>query len=55
LCISISHADVTALLNDSWQVFGEALYEVYGSDVSASPLSRDDYEAEIGIGFIDVF
>ncbi|GAB3023298.1 MipA/OmpV family protein [Bowmanella dokdonensis] len=42
-------------LNKNWQLFGEALYERYGSDVSDSPLSRNDYEAEIGIGFVYVF
>jgi outer membrane protein len=42
-------------LNESWQVFGEALYERYGSDVSDSPISRNNYEAEIGTGFIYVF
>ncbi|SFR42508.1 Outer membrane scaffolding protein for murein synthesis, MipA/OmpV family [Marinobacter daqiaonensis] len=42
-------------LNENWQIFGEALYEVYGSDVSDSPISRNDYEAEIGVGFIYVF
>ncbi|MBZ2169765.1 MipA/OmpV family protein [Marinobacter sp. F4216] len=42
-------------LNESWQIFGEALYEIYGSDVRDSPISRNDYEAEIGIGFIYVF
>ncbi|MGM0767647.1 MAG: MipA/OmpV family protein [Pseudomonadota bacterium] len=42
-------------LSESWQIFGEALYEVYGSDVSDSPISRNDYEAEIGVGFIYVF
>ncbi|WP_120511767.1 MipA/OmpV family protein [Photobacterium salinisoli] len=42
-------------LNENWQVFGEALYEVYGSDVSDSPISRNNYEAEIGVGFIYVF
>jgi outer membrane scaffolding protein for murein synthesis (MipA/OmpV family) len=42
-------------LNESWQVFGEALYERFGSDVSDSPISRNDYEAEIGTGFIYVF
>ncbi|PLW81886.1 MipA/OmpV family protein [Kineobactrum sediminis] len=42
-------------LNENWQIFGEALYEAYGSDVSDSPISRNDYEAEIGIGFIYVF
>ncbi|NMT65045.1 MipA/OmpV family protein [Marinobacter orientalis] len=42
-------------LNENWQIFGEALYEAYGSDVSDSPVSRNDYEAEIGVGFIYVF
>lgn len=42
-------------LNENWQVFGEALYELYGSDVKDSPISRNNYEAEIGIGFIYVF
>lgn len=42
-------------LNENWQVIGEALYEHYGSDVADSPISRNNYEAEIGIGFIYVF
>ncbi|EBF6278458.1 TPA: MipA/OmpV family protein [Citrobacter freundii] len=42
-------------MNKNWQIFGEALYEVYGSDVSDSPISQNDYEAEIGVGFIYVF
>lgn len=42
-------------LNESWQVFGEALYERYGSDVTDSPISRNKYEMEIGVGFIYVF
>lgn len=42
-------------LNENWQIFGEALYEVFGSNVSDSPISRNDYEAEIGVGFIYVF
>lgn len=42
-------------LSDNWQIFGEALYELYGSDVKDSPISRNDYEAEIGVGFIYVF
>jgi len=42
-------------LNKRWQVFGEVLYERYGSDVSASPIARNNYEAEIGIGFIYIF
>src|SRR5690606_13070501 len=42
-------------LNESWQVFGEALYEHFGSDVSASAITRNNYEAEIGVGFIYIF
>ncbi len=42
-------------LNKRWQVFGEAFYERFGSDVSASPIARNNYEAEIGIGAIYVF
>jgi outer membrane protein len=42
-------------LSENWQVFGEALYEYFGSDVSGSPISRSDYEAEIGVGFIYIF
>lgn len=42
-------------LNEKWQIFGEALYEGFGSDVSDSPISREDYEAEIGVGFIYLF
>ena len=42
-------------VNEHWQMFGEALYEIYGSDVSDSPISRNDYEAEVGVGFIYVF
>ncbi|WP_183578296.1 MipA/OmpV family protein [Marinobacter nauticus] len=42
-------------LGENWQIFGEALYEAFGSDVSDSPITRNDYEAEIGVGFIYVF
>jgi outer membrane scaffolding protein for murein synthesis (MipA/OmpV family) len=42
-------------LNENWQVFGEAVYEHYGSDIGDSPIARNDYEAEVGIGFIYVF
>ncbi|MDF0750172.1 MipA/OmpV family protein [Marinobacter sp. 71-i] len=42
-------------VNENWQIFGEALYEAFGSDVSDSPISRNDYEAEVGVGFIYVF
>ncbi|MDQ2070794.1 MipA/OmpV family protein [Natronospira bacteriovora] len=42
-------------INENWQVFGEALYEHYGSDIQDSPIARNNYEAEVGIGFIYVF
>ena len=42
-------------LNKSWKVFGEALYEHYGNAVSDSPISRNNYETEIGIGLIYAF
>ncbi|TRW48364.1 MipA/OmpV family protein [Aliidiomarina halalkaliphila] len=43
------------IINKNWQIFGEALYEHFSSDVRKSPIARSDYEAEIGIGFIYVF
>jgi outer membrane protein len=42
-------------IKDNWQVFGEALYERYSSDVKESPIARSSYEAEVSIGFIYVF
>ncbi len=42
-------------LTPHWQLFGEALYEHYGSDIADSPVSRSDYEAELGVGVIYVF
>lgn len=42
-------------INEKWQLFGEALYEYYGGDIADSPVSRNDFEAEIGIGIIYVF
>ena len=42
-------------IKDNWQVFGEALYERYSSDVQESPIARSNYEAEVSIGFIYVF
>lgn len=44
-----------AYINENWQIFGEALYEHYGSDVKDSPITRNNYEAEVGVGFIYVF
>lgn len=42
-------------VSDHWQVFGEALYEHYSSDVRDSPIARSDYEAEVGVGALYVF
>ncbi|QOL24591.1 MipA/OmpV family protein [Thalassotalea sp. LPB0316] len=42
-------------LNDNWQIFGEAVYEQYLGDIKDSPIARNDYEAEIGLGVIYVF
>lgn len=40
---------------ERWQIFGEVVYERYSSDIQDSPIARNDYEAEVGIGFIYVF
>lgn len=42
-------------VNEDWQIFGEMVYEHYSNDIKASPIARNDYEAEVGIGFIYVF
>ena len=42
-------------INDNWQVFGEALYEQFSSDVQDSPIARSNYEAEVSIGLLYVF
>ncbi|WP_414829329.1 MipA/OmpV family protein [Alteromonas sp. H39] len=42
-------------LTANWQIFGEAVIEYYSSDVQDSPIARQDYEAEVGIGVIYVF
>jgi outer membrane scaffolding protein for murein synthesis (MipA/OmpV family) len=42
-------------INENWQVFGEVLYERYSSDIGDSPIARNNYEAEVGVGFIYVF
>nr|WP_255414647.1 MipA/OmpV family protein [Spiribacter halobius] len=41
-------------VTEKWQVFGEALYEHYSSDVRDSPIVRSDYEAEVGFGVLYV-
>ncbi len=42
-------------INNNWQIFGEAVYERYSSDIADSPIARNNYEAEVGVGFIYVF
>jgi outer membrane scaffolding protein for murein synthesis (MipA/OmpV family) len=42
-------------INENWQIFGEVLYEHFGSDIKRSPIAREDFEAEVGIGFIYTF
>ena len=42
-------------INENWQIFAEALYEHFSSDVRNSPIARSNYEAEVGIGFIYIF
>jgi len=42
-------------INKNWQIYGEALYEHFSSDIRSSPIARSNYEAEIGVGFIYVF
>jgi outer membrane scaffolding protein for murein synthesis (MipA/OmpV family) len=42
-------------LNDNWQIYGEALFEYFSSEVRQSPIARSNYEAEIGVGVIYLF
>jgi outer membrane scaffolding protein for murein synthesis (MipA/OmpV family) len=42
-------------INTNWQIFGEALYEHFSSDIKRSPIARSRYEAEVGVGFIYMF
>lgn len=44
-----------SIINANWQIFGEVLYEHFSSDVRRSPIAREDFEAEVGIGFIYMF
>ncbi len=39
-------------INKNWQIFGEALYERFSSDIQDSPIARSSYEAEVGIGIL---
>lgn len=49
------HYNYRKYLTSNWQIFGEVLFEHYGSDVRRSPIARKDFEAEVGIGFLYVF
>ncbi len=40
---------------DNWQVQFEAGYERYNSDIAASPITLDDYEAEVGLSVLYLF
>ena len=42
-------------INENWQIYGEALFEYFGNEVRNSPISRSNYEAEVGISVIYVF
>lgn len=42
-------------IDENWQIFAEAVYEGYSSDIKDSPIARNNYEAEVGIGFIYIF
>ncbi|HSG60314.1 MAG TPA: MipA/OmpV family protein, partial [Pseudomonadales bacterium] len=42
-------------IDDKWQIFGEMVYEQYMGDIKDSPITRNDFEAEVGIGFIYLF
>lgn len=44
-----------SIINANWQIFGEVLYEHFSGDVRRSPIAREDFEAEVGIGFIYMF
>lgn len=49
------HYNYRNYITDHWQIFGEAVLERYGSDITDSPIARKNYEAEVGVGFIYVF
>jgi outer membrane scaffolding protein for murein synthesis (MipA/OmpV family) len=49
------HYNYRNYINENWQIFGEVLYERYTGDIEDSPIARNNYEAEVGVGFIYVF
>lgn len=49
------HYNYRQYINENWLVFVEGLYEHYVGDVADSPITRNNYEAELGVGFIYLF
>ncbi|MDX1526422.1 MAG: MipA/OmpV family protein [Pseudidiomarina maritima] len=49
------HYNYRTYINENWLVFVEGLYEHYVGDIKDSPITRNDYEAELGVGFIYIF
>lgn len=39
-------------INPHWQIFGEALYERFRSEVQASPIVRSSFEGEVSVGLL---
>lgn len=50
-----AHYNYRNYIHDNWRIFGEVLYERYSSDIADSPITRNNYEAEVGVGVIYVF
>ena len=42
-------------INNNWQIYSEALFEYFSSEVRSSPIARSNYETEVGVGFIYIF
>lgn len=49
------HYNYRQYIKPKWQVFGEFFYEGYGSDIKDSPIAREEFEAEVGVGFLYIF
>ncbi|MBR9907688.1 MAG: MipA/OmpV family protein [Gammaproteobacteria bacterium] len=49
------HYNYRSYINENWLMYVEGLYEHYSGDVSDSPITRNDFEAELGVGFIYIF
>lgn len=49
------HYNYRSYISDNWLIFVEGLYEHYVGDIKDSPITRKNYEAELGVGFIYLF